>query len=188
MLITGSRREARFVGRLEAERVQQLLDQSMAPLARVKCTALWRLWDSFCREVDAVPLPAEPSVFECLLASLAFDGSKTNYFAAAVTWRHCIAGFMSPAKSPRVVALMAGAKRMLACPTNRKAPLTLGLIHKLIDRVLSPQFTFFDSHSSLRFRCFNLACILRLSALRRFFCSSFAPLFCGSHNNCYSSI
>jgi hypothetical protein len=77
--------------------------------------------------------------------------------AVAVTWRHSIAGFTSPAKSPRVVALMAGAKRMLACPTNRKAPLTLGLLHKLIDRVSSPQFTFFDPNSLLRFRLFILA-------------------------------
>jgi hypothetical protein len=40
VLITGSRREARFVGRLEVERVQQLLDQSIAPSTRVKYTAL----------------------------------------------------------------------------------------------------------------------------------------------------
>ena len=159
MSITGSGGEARFVGRLEAERVQRLLEQSIAPSTRVKYTALWRRWDSYCREVDAEPLPAEPSVFESFLANLAFDGSKTNYAAAAaaVAWRHSIAGFASPAKSPRVVALMAGAKRMLARPTNRKAPLTLDLIHKLIDRVSAPQFIFFDSYSSLRFRFFILA-------------------------------
>jgi len=56
-------------------------------------------------ETDA-PLPAEPSEFERFLAKLAFDGSKTNYAAAAaaIAWRHSIAGLTLRANLPRVVA------------------------------------------------------------------------------------
>jgi len=98
--------------------VQELLGQSIAPSTRVKYTALWRRWETYCRDIEAAPLPAEPSVFERFLAKLAFDGSKTNYaaVAAAIAWRHSIMGFTSPSKLLRVVALMAGAKRMLARP------------------------------------------------------------------------
>jgi len=135
-LVSGFVVGAPRVKRSDDDRVQELLGQSIAPSTRIKYTALWRRWETYCRDVEAAPLPAEPSVFERILAKLAFDGSKTNYAAAAaaIAWRHSIAGFTSPdAKLPRVVALMAGAKRMLARSTIRKAPLSVSIVRQLID-------------------------------------------------------
>lgn len=146
-------------GRAEDDRVLQLLGQSIAPSTRLKYTALWRRWESYCRDVNAVPLPAESSVFERFLANLAFDGSKTNYSAAAaaIAWRHSVAGFESPAKLPRVVALMAGAKRMLAGPIIRKAPLSVALVRQLVDRSCSLQLSSIGKHNLIRFRFFILS-------------------------------
>jgi hypothetical protein len=46
-------------------------------------------------------MPADSTVFERFLVKLAFDGSKTNYVAAAaaIAWRHSVAGFVSPTKA-----------------------------------------------------------------------------------------
>jgi integrase len=105
-------------------------------------------------------LPAEPATFERFLAHLAFDGSKTNYAAAAaaVAWKHAIAGLISPTKSPRVIALMAGAKRMLARPIKRKLPLSLSLIRQLLDRMCALQSGPVQQHDHvlIRFRFFVL--------------------------------
>lgn len=122
-----------------------------------------------------MPLPAEPAVLERFLANLAFAGSKTTYVsaAAAIAWRHSIEGFTSPTKSTRVIALMAGAKRMLARPVVRKAPLSLSLVRQLIDRSCPGQVVSVQQHTLLRFRFFILTsfyaflrfsdfCVLRL--------------------------
>ena len=136
--------------------MQELLGLSIAPSTRLKYTALWRRWEAYCRGVDAAPLPAEPSVFERFLAKLAFDGSKTNHAAAAaaIAWRHSLAGFPSHAKLPRVVALMAGAERILARPIVRKAPLSVSIVRQLIDR--SSRSMAVDQHALFRFRFFIL--------------------------------
>lgn len=94
-------RRAIFVGRMDDERVQELLSQSIAPSTRVKYTARrrrWR-WETYCRELDVAHLPADPTVSDRFLTKLTFDGiTKTNNaaVAAAVAWRHSIDGFTSP--------------------------------------------------------------------------------------------
>ena len=104
----------------EDERVRALLDLSIAPSTHRKYLALWSRLEIFCRGVGQVPLPAESGVVERFLANLAFDGSETNFAAAAaaIAWRHSVAGFPTPTKSSRVVALMTCAKRMLAQPCS----------------------------------------------------------------------
>ena len=61
---------------------------------------------------------------------LVYDGTKTNYAAAAtaIAWRHSVACLPSPTKLPRVIALMSGAKRMLSQPIVRKAALPVSLL------------------------------------------------------------
>ena len=64
-LVSGSADGASRVRRSDADRVEVLLGQSIAPSTRGKYTALWRRWEAYCGEVGAAPLPADPSVFEC---------------------------------------------------------------------------------------------------------------------------
>ena len=150
----GSRR----VGYSADERVDELLGQSIAPSTRVKYIALWRKWESYCRDFNEPPLPAQASVLERFLANLAFDGSKTNYAAAAaaIAWQHSIVGYTSPTKSPRIVALMSGARRMLARPAVRKVPLSVSLMRQLIDRSSFSQSASVDQNALLRFHFFIL--------------------------------
>jgi integrase len=138
--------------------VRALLDLSIAPSTRRKYLALWRRWEIFCRGVGQAPLPAESGVVERFLANLAFDGSKTNFAAAAaaIAWRHSVAGFPTPTKSSRVVALMAGARRMLARPVVRKAPLSIALIRQLVDLSSDSQFLATEQNARLRFQFFIL--------------------------------
>jgi hypothetical protein len=151
-------RANRLTGADDDERVRALLERSIAPSTRLKYLALWRRWEGYCRDANQVPLQAESGVVERFLANLAHDGSKTNYAAAAaaIAWRYSVAGLPSPTKSPRVVALMAGAKRMLARPVVRKAPLTITLLRQLIDLSSDSQFVSTEQGALLRFHFFIL--------------------------------
>jgi hypothetical protein len=87
-------------------------------------------------------LAVHPSVIERFLVRVDFDESKTNYTtaaatAAAVTWRHTIACYVSPTKQLRTVAITVGADWMLAAPSIRKVPLTVGLVRQLVDDSVS---------------------------------------------------
>ena len=77
-------------------RVGNLLELSMAPSTRIKYRAVWQLWERCCREVDALLLPADPTVLRSFLARVAGDGSKTNYktAVAAIAWQHSVAGVL----------------------------------------------------------------------------------------------
>jgi hypothetical protein len=140
------------------ERVSSLLERSIAPSTRLKYLALWSRWESYCRDVGCVSLPAESGVVERFLANLAYDGTKTNYAAAAaaIAWQHSVAGFPSPTKSPRVVALMAGAKRMLAQPTVRKVALSVSLLRRIIDRSSDLELFSTEQVVLLRFKFYIL--------------------------------
>jgi hypothetical protein len=166
--VTGKSAQVREVEMSDAERVEKLLGMSIAPATRIKYCALWRRWEHYCRVTNATALPADPSVFECFLARVAFDGSKTNCTAAAaaVAWHHSVAGYVSPTKSPRISAIIAGANRMLAAPAARKVPLTIGLLVQLVEfSVSSPSASSTDTPLSLqRFRFFALVSFFRFSS------------------------
>ena len=126
---------------------------------------MWIRWERFCQEIGAIPLPADPAVFEHFLARTAYDGTKTNYAtaAAAIAWRHCVAGYCAPNKSPRVGAIIAGAKRMLAAPAVRKAPLTISMLRELVKVPVSNLCSSPDApYSASRFRFYSLVAFYAL--------------------------
>jgi hypothetical protein len=78
--------------------------------------------------------------------------------SSSVAWHHSVAGYVSPTKSPRISAIIAGANRMLAAPAARKVPLTIGLLVQLVEFcVSSPSASSTDTPLLLqRFRFFAL--------------------------------
>jgi integrase len=51
--------------------------------------------------------------------------------SAAMAWFHAVAGYETPTKSPKAVALLAGARRLLAAPARRMEPATLGIVQRV---------------------------------------------------------
>lgn len=52
--------------------------------------------------------------------------------AAAMSWHHAIAGYEAPTKLPRVVTLLAGARRLLAAPARRMEPASLAIVRRIV--------------------------------------------------------
>jgi hypothetical protein len=150
------------VRRIDVARVEELLSRSTAPSNGVKKGALWRRGQTYAVDDRANSLPAEPSTFERFLANTTFDGSQINYSAPAVDSHHVITESPSPSTSPRVIALIAGAKRMIATCTIRTALLTNALISQLIDTSASYQ----SSCAVNRHRYMRLGFVLCFVALQ----------------------
>ena len=106
----------------------------MAPATRIKYATLWRQWVSYCKANSFSPLPATSEVVSLFLASLAAGGTRTTVPAAsaAIAWHHTVAGFASPTGAPSVVAVVAGARRLLAAAPRRMKPFTVDLLRRLV--------------------------------------------------------
>jgi len=117
----------------DTARVNRLLQASVAPSTRQKYDAYWARWLAYSSSHQLVALPASTNDVVLFLANLAADGSRTNFLsaAAAIAWKHAVAGYEAPTKSPRAVALIAGAKRILAAPTHRMEPFTLHVVKNI---------------------------------------------------------
>jgi len=170
------------VRRWNDDRVQELLGQSIAPSTRVKYTALWRRWETYCRHVVAAPLSAQPSVFEHFRQILRLMVLiRRILLQPQLPGRQSVAGFMSPAKLPLVVAVIAGAKRMLSRPTVRNAPLSASIVRQLIDHSIVSFIVYGGRSERLPyFSCFHLyvvLCFFYSSEIVRFFvCVIFVTL------------
>ena len=81
-------------------------------------------------------LPASELTITMFILSLVQAGlssSSLHQCLAAITWIHKLAQLPNPTDSPLIATILEGAKRMVARPTERKEPLTVEHIRKLID-------------------------------------------------------
>jgi site-specific recombinase XerD len=89
----------------------------------------WAAW----RQLD--PLPATPETVTLYLADLA-EAAKPSTIArrlAAIAQAHRAAGFTSPADDPSVKAVWAGIRRVHGTAPDGAAPLTVGLLRRVVE-------------------------------------------------------
>lgn len=89
----------------------------------------WAAW----RQVEA--LPATPETVALYLTDLA-EAAKTSTIArrlAAIAQAHRAAGVPSPTDNPSVKAVWAGIRRVHGTAVNGAAPLTVGLLRRVVD-------------------------------------------------------
>jgi integrase len=95
-----------------------------------ECFAIW------CHARGADPLPAAPGLVAAYLSALAKQGQRPSTVgrkAAAIAWRHKLAGLEPPTNSEGVKAVIRGIRRTLGAAGEGKAPATADIIARMLD-------------------------------------------------------
>jgi site-specific recombinase XerD len=97
--------------------------------------AAWEDFAEYCRNHRLAPLPADPGTLANYLAFLADGEQRTATIQlklAAISHRHRINHLPSPTKNEHVKAVMAGIRRKLGKPSEKKKPLSLANLRALV--------------------------------------------------------
>jgi integrase len=95
----------------------------------------WREFSAWAAWRQLEPLPAAPETIALYLTDLA-DAAKTSTIArrlAAIAQAHRAAGFPSPTDDATVKAVWAGIRRVHGTATDGAAPLTVGLLRRVVE-------------------------------------------------------
>ena len=112
----------------EVEAARGYRDASRAASTRIAYEADWRRFETWCREREAVSMPAPPPLVAVYLSALAESGSKPPTVArasAAIAHVHRRAGKVPPHKTEDggiIAEVMAGIRRSRQDAPDRKAP------------------------------------------------------------------
>lgn len=110
-------------------------ERSRAPSTDKAYRAAWADFEEFCQEYRAVALPAQPSSVAAYITHLA-DGQKVATIQlklAAIAAAHRRAGHPNPGDDERVKTIMAGIRRTLGTAPDKKAPVRLDQLRKMIE-------------------------------------------------------
>ncbi len=110
----------------------------------------WRQFERWCRLCDVASMPAAPATVAAYLASQAglnepngqwsFAASTLGRRLAVITKAHELAGMLSPCRSAEVTTTMSGIRRQRKRPPRRAAPLLLGELRTVLERIETRQF------------------------------------------------
>ena len=98
----------------------------------------FRRWKQWATLHHAVPLPADMKIFSLYLVYLIQQErsvAAVNSVVYGVGWVHKKGGFLEPAHHPVVKQVVEAARRILAKPPSRKAPLEIDVVRKAVQRL-----------------------------------------------------
>ncbi|CAG2212068.1 unnamed protein product [Mytilus edulis] len=105
----------------------------------------WKKWAILNGIKNCDILPAKAFYVAIYLASLTQSSNTVSPVVQAfysLKWIHSLIGSLcSPTDSSLVINVLEGAKRSLATPTNKKEPISVELLHKMISIQCYPQST-----------------------------------------------
>ena len=93
-------------------------------------------WNSWAEKYGKTPLPADPyfvSIYLIHVSHSAKSPSPNVKVILAISWAHKLAGLQDPCSSPIIKQCAEGLKRKLACPSNKKEPITADILTKMVD-------------------------------------------------------
>ena len=172
-----------------AEGLPQLALSSKAPSTTLKYSRAfdrWKRWASRFPEVQA--FPASPLGISLYLNDLRKESGSKSAMEAAVyglKWVHEMAGLDNPTDHPLVRSVLEGAHRQLGKPINKKEPVTVEMLQKLVEQ-------FGGSGASLSDIRSLALCLLAFSGFLRYdeivrcrfsdikFCEDYMELFIAS--------
>jgi site-specific recombinase XerD len=127
------------------EAVREFQQKAISDSTRRGYETDWAAFTSWCDQVGADSLPADPELVSTYLAMAAnmVDENGDLYYAPGTLKRwlwsinkaHFVAGFAKPGSHPDVSTTMAGIKRVRARPADRKAPLLLGDLKRVFGEI-----------------------------------------------------
>ena len=96
----------------------------------------WRDFAAWCAARGATPLPAHSGIIAAYLSSLAQQGRKASTIArkaAAIGYRHKLAGLEPPTSAEGVRAALRGIRRSVGVARAVKAPATAAIVRRMLD-------------------------------------------------------
>ena len=128
---------------------------SRATSSTRKHLGAFKHWKAWATEHALPVFPAQAQhVSLCLqhLAGTLESNSAAEEAVNAIGWVHNLAGVVSPAGSPFIRATLEGIQRMLACPVEKKQPITSKMLAEVVEDT--------NKHSSLSNIRLATACLL----------------------------
>ena len=129
--------------------------------------ARWKRWVEAKPGVKAVP--AKP-IYVALYLNYLIQKSETSTpvqeAVSAISWAHQMATVEDPSIHPFVRNVLAGAKRMLAQPVQKKEPLTVEILENLVDK-FGGESANLNSIRSLTISLMGFASFLRFDEISR---------------------
>jgi integrase len=120
----------------EIDTTMRFAQAEKAEATRAAYAADWRDFAIWCHARAATPLPAHPGIVAAYLSALADSGRKSSTIgrkAAAIGYRHKLAGHEPPTNTEGVKATLRGIRRTVGTATTGKAPATADVIGKMLD-------------------------------------------------------
>lgn len=120
------------------DRAKAYADAARSDRTRKAYSSAFAVFVTWCRSVNAEPMPAEPAVIAAYVAHLADAGRKVatiDLHVAAIAAVHRAARLDVPTSSEAVKATMRGVRRTLGTRQTRKAPATAEALKKIIRKI-----------------------------------------------------
>jgi integrase len=130
--------EPAMLGELTVSEINQTLQYAQnekSAATRAAYASDWRDFAAWCASRGATALPAHQGIVAAYLSALADGGRKSSTIgrrAAAIGYRHKIAGHEPPTGSEAVKAVLRGIRRTIGTARTGKAPATADLIGQML--------------------------------------------------------
>ena len=99
----------------------------------------WKKWVDAKQGIAAMPAsPVHVALYLSYLVQKASSSSPVQEAVSAISWAHQIATVNDPTAHPLVRNVLAGAKRVLAQPVQKKEPVTAVMLEAVIDKHAVP--------------------------------------------------
>jgi integrase len=120
----------------EIDLAMRFAENEKAASTRRAYASDWKDFAAWCAARGATPLPAHVGIVAAYLSSLADSGRKSSTIgrrAAAVAYRHKIAGLEPPTSQESVKAVLRGIRRSIGVAKAPKAPATAAIVRRMLD-------------------------------------------------------
>ena len=147
-----------------ARHLPSLVMASRADNTNKKYKLYFEKFSHWCSLHNLTPLPASPSIVSIYLSSLVQQRVSTSVLDSAfysINRYHEISSLKNPCDNRLVKLAYEGGKRLLCRPVNKKNPITIDILEKMIDRFGN------DSQNILNLRLCVL-CLLGFSGFFRY--------------------
>jgi len=115
---------------------------SRAPTTATKYAGAFRRWKKWAVNRRGIELfPAKPlfvALYLNFLREKASTSAPIEEAVNALSWAHQMAVAEDPTSHPLVKQVLAGCKRVLACRSQKKEPITPEILHKLVEQFAQP--------------------------------------------------
>ena len=117
--------------------MNSLLNASYAPATLLRYHRAWGRFTRFCGSVGLpCSLPVNTHLISLFVAHLSIKklrASTVRTLLSAISWQHKVRSLPDPTQAFLIPRLLEGMKRSQNLPPNRVLPISLSILHRLLD-------------------------------------------------------